>query len=89
MVLLEAMVAGVPVICTSCGGGREVVEDVGLLFPLGQPDVLARRLIELSQFSREQASSCRAAMQQRLLDHFSDPVVRRRFWAMPVMNPFH
>lgn len=89
MVLLEAMVAGVPVICTSCGGGREVVEDVGLLFPLGQPDVLARRLIELSQFSREQASSCRAAMQKRLLDHFSDPVVRRRFWAMPVMNPFH
>lgn len=33
MVLLEAMAAGVPVIC-NCGGGREVVEDAGLLVQL-------------------------------------------------------
>src|SRR5574344_779444 len=29
MVLLEAMAAGVPAICSNCGGGREVVEGVG------------------------------------------------------------
>ena len=35
MVLLEAMAAGVPLLATACGGAREVVEGVGILFPLG------------------------------------------------------
>ncbi|WP_122558829.1 glycosyltransferase, partial [Pseudomonas viridiflava] len=35
MVLLEAMVAGVPVLATACGGAKEVVEGVGVLFALG------------------------------------------------------
>ncbi|MFT3759915.1 glycosyltransferase [Thauera sp.] len=41
MVLLEAMAAGVPVACSDCGGGREVVEGVGRVFPLGNATVLA------------------------------------------------
>lgn len=41
MVLLEAMAAGVPVICSNCGGGREVVEGVGRVFPLGDAAALA------------------------------------------------
>lgn len=41
MVLLEAMAAGVPVICSDCGGGREVVEGVGQLFALGDSAGLA------------------------------------------------
>lgn len=32
MVLLEAIAAKVPVVCTDCGGGREVVEGVGRYF---------------------------------------------------------
>ena len=44
MVLLEAMAAGVPVICSDCGGGREVVEGVGRLFALGDPAALASQL---------------------------------------------
>ena len=49
MVLLEAMAAGVPVICSDCGGGREVVAGVGSLFPLGNQDCLARLLIECAE----------------------------------------
>src|SRR5690606_12782848 len=44
MVLLEAMAAGVPVICSDCGGGREVVEGVGQLFGLGDAKALALQL---------------------------------------------
>ncbi|WP_341646914.1 glycosyltransferase [Thauera sp. SDU_THAU2] len=44
MVLLEAMAAGVPVICSDCGGGREVVEGVGRTFPLGNAAALANVL---------------------------------------------
>ena len=86
MVLLEAMVAGVPVICTSCGGGREVAEGVGSLFPLGRPDKLAECLIELSRLSPEQSREIRQAMRQRLTERFSDRAVRQQFWALPAVK---
>jgi glycosyltransferase involved in cell wall biosynthesis len=38
MVLLEAMAAGVPLLATACGGAKEVVEGVGILFPLGDAE---------------------------------------------------
>lgn len=47
--LLEAMAAGLPVIATDVGGNREVVVDgeTGILIPVGDPAVLADRMIEL------------------------------------------
>ena len=76
MVLLEAMAAGVPVICSDCGGGREVVGDVGWLFPLGDASSLARCLTEtstgLSALQRERAAS-------RLVRLFSDSSARSHF----------
>lgn len=45
MVLLEAMAADVPVIATDCGGAKEVVENPRNLFPLGDIDALADKLI--------------------------------------------
>lgn len=82
MVLLEAMAAGVPVIGTDCGGGREVVQGVGELFPLGDGAALAGALQRQAQ-SRD-LPAARERLQAHLQQHFSDAVVRERFWSLPL-----
>ena len=82
MVLLEAMAAGVPVIGTDCGGGREVVQGVGELFPLGDVAALAGALQRQAQ-SRD-LPALRERLQAHLQQRFSDAVVRERFWSLPL-----
>lgn len=82
MVLLEAMAAGVPVIGTDCGGGREVVQGVGELFPLGDAAALAGALQRQAQ-SRD-LPALRERLQTHLQQRFSDAVVRERFWSLPL-----
>ncbi len=86
MVLLEAMVAGVPVICSDCGGGREVVKDVGILFPQGDESALAEGLSHLAQLDADQLSACRHAMDTRIEQQFSDAASRRSFWRLPMLS---
>ncbi|MCI8209331.1 glycosyltransferase [Pseudomonas sp. S25] len=83
MVLLEAMVAGVPVLATSCGGAKEVVEGVGVLFPLGDTERLAHGLIHLSALDADQRRECAELMLLRLRERFSDQAVREVFWRLP------
>jgi glycosyltransferase involved in cell wall biosynthesis len=83
MVLLEAMAAGVPLLATACGGAKEVVEGVGLLFPLGDDGRLAQGLAHLSTLDFEQRKACAELMSQRLHDRFSDGAVRDVFWRLP------
>lgn len=82
MVLLEAMAADVPVIGTDCGGGREVVQGVGELFPLGAAGELAAALLRQAQGGDPQ--SLRQRMRERLEQRFSDQAVRHRFWSLPM-----
>lgn len=70
MVLLEAMAAGVPVICSDCGGGREVVEGVGRVFPLGDAAALADALCAEPAGSRVHVP-----------ERFTDEYGRQRFMA--------
>ena len=83
MVLLEAMVAGVPVLATACGGAREVVEGVGVLFPLGDAAQLAQGLKHMAVLDAEQRQACARHMLQRLRERFSDQAVREAFWQLP------
>lgn len=83
MVLLEAMVAGVPVLATACGGAREVVEGVGVLFALGDAGQLAQGLQHMAGLSDEQRRECATLMLQRLHKRFSDEAVRQVFWQLP------
>jgi len=83
MVLLEAMVAGVPVICSDCGGGREVVAGVGMLFPLGDEVALAQGLEQFGSVDQLQRHTCADLMKQRLHECFSDLAVRDAFWRLP------
>jgi len=83
MVLLEAMVAGVPVLATACGGAKEVVEGVGVLFPFADDERLAHGLIHLANLDDEQRQACAELMLLRLQERFSDQAVRDVFWRLP------
>lgn len=76
MVLLEAMAAQVPVICSDCGGGREVVGGVGQLFPLGDAAALAR----LIAFSSRNLQGSQPGIYPFLASRFSDEAVRLVFF---------
>ncbi|WP_411381420.1 glycosyltransferase [Pseudomonas sp. MPB26] len=83
MVLLEAMAAGVPLLATACGGAREVVEGVGILFPLGDAEHLAQGLEHLAAMDQQQRRQCAELMLERLHARFSDQAVRAAFWQLP------
>jgi len=83
MVLLEAMVAGVPLLATACGGAVEVVEGVGILFPLGDAECLGQGLQHLAALDEGQRQECAGRMLERLRERFSDAAVRDAFWQLP------
>ena len=80
MVLLEAMAAGVPLIGSDCGGGREVVQGIGKLFAFGDARSLADALIAEGRSEGQQACHQRF---ERLSQCFSDQAACRRFWKLP------
>lgn len=84
MVLLEAMVAGVPVICSDSGGGPEVVADIGELFTTGDDESLAHAIV--SAFQNKDSSERRLIKTNERLALFSDEHARTRFWSLPVVN---
>lgn len=86
MVLLEAMVAGVPVLATACGGALEVVEGVGILFPLADAERLAQGLQHLAVLDEGQRQECAERMLARLRERFSDHAVRDTFWQLPAVR---
>lgn len=83
MVLLEAMATGVPLLATACGGAKEVVEGVGILFPLGDAEHMAQGLQHLAAMDDLQHRQCAELMLDRLRERFSDRAVREAFWRLP------
>lgn len=77
MVLLEAMAAGLPLICSNCGGGAEVARDVGQLFTLGDAEMLSQCLV--NEFKGNSGIE-NTAMYTKLNQSFSDEAAKKRFW---------
>jgi glycosyltransferase involved in cell wall biosynthesis len=75
MVLLEAMAAGVPLIGSDCGGGREVIDGAGRLFRYGDSKALANELVALAK--SDITAQCVDYYVQ--LEKFSDKAARARF----------
>ena len=86
MVLLEAMAAGVPLLATACGGCEEVVEGVGIPFPLGDAERLAQGLQYLAAMDDHQRRQCAEMMLERLRERFCDRAVRDVFWHLPQVS---
>jgi sugar transferase (PEP-CTERM/EpsH1 system associated) len=77
--LLEAMATGVPVVVSNTGGNPEVVEEEesGLLFPVGDFNRLADRLLQLHRQKEFRDRLARKAL-QRVTDEFSlDSMVKK------------
>ncbi len=88
MVLLEAMAAGDALICSDCGGGPEVVGDIGCLFPFGDATSLAATLLRCAGYDAEQLAMLGQQANERLTLLFSDAAAQRRFWQLPVTAPY-
>jgi glycosyltransferase involved in cell wall biosynthesis len=68
---LEAMATGLPVAASRVGGLPEIVdEEVGTLFPPGDPDALARALAEL--LSREDLGAVGRRARERVVHRWSN-----------------
>lgn len=80
MVLLEAMVAGVPVIASACGGAPEVVGDPARLFPLRDAATLADKLESFLSSPPNTSDDL-----DRLRCHFSDQAARARFFSLTLV----
>lgn len=87
MVLLEAMAAGVPVVCSNCGGGREVVADAGEVFPYRDEQALARCMVALSRIEAGQTRHLAGRMQANLESRFTDSAAILRFDELMDMIP--
>lgn len=72
MVLLEAMAARIPIICSDCGGGAEVVDGVGLLFRLANEKQLADCLLSINDVAVGPAM-------QKVESQFSDAAASKQF----------
>jgi glycosyltransferase involved in cell wall biosynthesis len=83
MVLLEAMAAALPLICSNCGGGAEVVRNVGQLFPLGDDEALAGCIV--AEYKNREITHA-AKILHELQARFSDEAVRERFWKLPFVS---
>ena len=82
MVLLEAMAAEVPIICSDCGGGAEIVRDVGELFTFGDAEALASNLVNIHNNQLISATN----MYKKLVESFSDKAVQKQFWNLPFVK---
>ncbi|MDR1425089.1 MAG: glycosyltransferase [Azoarcus sp.] len=83
MVLLEALAAGLPVVCSDCGGGREVVAGVGELFPFGDAAALAGALSRLAESGIPEDYAERAEKHLRM--KFSDEASAEVYWKLPMI----
>ena len=73
-VLVEAMLAGVPVIGSNSGAIPEVIGKAGLLFPEGDVPALRERLVFLAEHPEEHRRLADTGT-QRVLQHFTDAAI--------------
>jgi glycosyltransferase involved in cell wall biosynthesis len=77
-VLLEAMVARLPIVTTRAGGSADVVgPDYPYLAPTGDLDTLTRHLVAIANLPSDQRAAVGVALHQRAADRFSTPLVAR------------
>ncbi len=86
---LEAMGHGVPPIGTACGGASDLIEDGvdGYLVAPGSPEILAERLLELSQDrDRLQEMSLRARARYEAQPTWEDSARRVSYFIEEIVN---
>ena len=77
MVLLEAMAADIPIICSDCGGGGEVAQGIAKTFSFGDSNALAEHLILSASIHKNDDS---VKSQLNLNTMYSDLAAKQQFW---------
>jgi glycosyltransferase involved in cell wall biosynthesis len=83
MVLLEAMAAELPIICSDCGGGAEVVRDVGDLFTYGNVDELSQLMLKQHQQNDKKLVQ---QTTEKLNCVFSDDAAKKQFFELSLIK---
>lgn len=81
-VLLEAMIAKLPIIATQVYGIPEVVGGAGLLVPAGQPEPLAVAMQQIINLSPQAVFNLREKGYERVKNYFSIPIFREQLLAL-------
>jgi hypothetical protein len=86
VVLLEAMLARVPIICTSASAPREVMGDTGVIFDHGDARDLAKKMERVMRMDQAELDALVDAAYQRMQNCYSVASLRNRFWALPMVR---
>jgi glycosyltransferase involved in cell wall biosynthesis len=83
-VLLEAMIAKLPIISTRTNGIPEVVGDSGIIVEPNNAGALAAEMKKIYLSSAEQQQENGNKAYQRAIDYFSIPCFQNTFWGLPL-----
>ncbi len=86
MVLLEAIVADVPVIATDAGGAKEIITDKQWLFDIADVNALAQLMLKIYEQDDEQIKTINKQNKQHLKQNFTDEAVKKAFWNLPFVK---
>ncbi len=86
MVLLEAIIAEVPVIATNAGGAKEVISNNQWLFDVGDEMKLAQLMRDVYTQDKLQLKAIKEQNMQWLEQNFTDDAVQRSFWELPFLK---
>lgn len=86
-VLIEAMLAKIPIIATRVNGVPEVVGDAGILIEAANAEYLAEHMLSLYQSSHEQRMAMAEKAYARVKNEFSLQKFNEIFWGLNFTNP--
>lgn len=85
-VLLEAMVAKLPIIATRVHGIPEVVGDAGIVVKAKDAAALSSAMKQIYTLSPEARAELGQKAYDRALTHFSIPTFNEEFWQLPLLQ---
>ncbi|MCK5696531.1 MAG: glycosyltransferase, partial [Gammaproteobacteria bacterium] len=80
MVLLEAIMADVPVISTNVGGAKEIITDQQWLFDVGDDHALSQLMLKMSALDTLETDLLNQQNREFMEHNFTDAAVKDYFW---------
>jgi len=85
-VLLEAMIAKLPIIATRANGIPEVMGEQGQLIPVKNEAKLIESMLAIYQLGQEDRLHMGEKAYQHMINSFSLPCFKKGFWELPLME---
>jgi|TARA_B100002003_G_scaffold222346_1_gene226099 glycosyltransferase involved in cell wall biosynthesis len=88
VVLLEAMLAEVPVICSDASGPKEVIGGAGLLFEAGNVQALAQQMKIVRDLEPSKRQELQSRAKSRLFDEYTEQRLMQKLHALSVFKGY-